>query len=431
MTLGEKLMSRQEADRYVLIEKHLEGRLTQREIARLSNVTDRTVRHWVRSYHAQGALGLVSKRRGTPSNNRLLPETKTQAIDLMTRLYPDFGPTFAHEKLTEVHGLILSVETLRKWMVESGLWKTRRVYKPKIHPMRPRRAYFGELVQIDGSPHDWFEGRSEPCTLIVFIDDATSALLWLQFAPAETTDIYLQGLREYLSTFGRPVAIYSDRHSIFRTTRYDEFEPGDTQFTRAIKSLDIQPIHANSPQAKGRVERANQTLQDRLLKEMRLRGIDNIHQANAFLPEFIQDYNQRFAKAPYHLEDAHRPLLHTQKQLNAILSKHFERKLDKHLCFQFNHQTYQLQLDKQKNRMKGKPVLLVQDISGELSCFLKDQSVPIKTITQNPEPVPIANHKTVNSLVKQTMPRKQPKSHPWKRQINQQIQMKQDKKLAS
>ena len=195
------------------------------------------------------------------------------------------------------------------WMAAQGLWRSKKRPGARIHQSRPRRSALGELVQLDGSSHAWFEERGPRCTLIVFIDDATSRLMALRFAEAESTEAYMRTLRGYLDQHGRPVALYSDKHSIFRVNQHDR--EGDlTQFTRVLKTLDIQPIHANTPQAKGRVERANRTLQDRLVKELRLGGIDDIESANAFLPEFIADYNQRFSVAPQNPQDAHRSVLH-------------------------------------------------------------------------------------------------------------------------
>ncbi len=210
-------------------------------------------------------------------------------MNLVRRHYVDFSPTFAHEKLTEVHHLAFSVETLRQWMIAAGLWLAKSRKKARVHQRRPRRPCVGELVQIDGSPHDWFEERAERCTLLVFIDDATSRLMALRFVPAETTQAYMETLRACLDQHGRPVALYSDKHSIFRVN-HPEHEGEVTPFSRALKTLDIEPIHAHTPQAKGRVERASQTLQDRLVKELRLRHINDMGQANAFLPEFIETY---------------------------------------------------------------------------------------------------------------------------------------------
>jgi len=254
----------------------------------------RQVKRLVSNYRLDGPKGLVSKRRGHPSNHRIADAVRQKALALVTRCYSDFSPTFAHEKLTECHHLKFSVETFRHWMIKANIWQPKRRKKMTIHPERPRRSRFGELIQIDGSPHDWFEGRSASCALIVFIDDATSKLMTLRFSPTETTQAYMETLDVYLGQYGRPAALYSDKHSIFRVDHVDH-EGELTQFTQALKTLDIAPIHANTPQAKGRVERANKTLQDRLVKEMRLNVINTIEEANEYLPIFMADYNQRFS----------------------------------------------------------------------------------------------------------------------------------------
>ncbi|EGP4635655.1 ISNCY family transposase, partial [Escherichia coli] len=260
--------------------------IIQEQAAARIGISIRQVKRLVQRYRNEGPSGLVSHRRGKRPNNSFSTEFRATVISLLKGRYADFGPTFACEKLREIHGLSLSVETLRKWMIEEGLWRERRRKIARIYQRRMRRPSYGELIQIDGSPHDWFENRGPRCTLIVFIDDATSALMALRFVPAETTRAYMETLRGYLNDHGVPLALYSDRHSIFRVNN-PEREGELTQFTRAIKTLGIEPIHANSPQAKGRVERANQTLQDRLVKEMRLQNISDIETANAWLPTFI------------------------------------------------------------------------------------------------------------------------------------------------
>jgi len=265
-------MSHKELDRLHIIQESLNRHITQEQAAARIGISIRQVKRLVQRYRNEGPSGLVSRRRGKRPNNSFSTEFRATVISLLKGRYADFGPTLACEKLREIHGLCLSIETLRKWMVEEGIWRERRRKFARIYQRRMRRPSYGELIQIDGSPHDWFEGRGPKCTLIVFIDDATSALMALRFAPAETTRAYMETLRGYLNDHGVPLALYSDRHSIFRVNN-PEREGELTQFTRAIKTLGIEPIHANSPQAKGRVERANQTLQDRLVKEMRLQGI--------------------------------------------------------------------------------------------------------------------------------------------------------------
>ena len=290
-------MSHKELHRLQIIQESINRHITQEQAAARIGISIRQVKRLVQRYRNEGPSGLVSHRRGKRPNNSFSTEFRATVISLLKGRYADFGPTFACEKLREIHGLSLSVETLRKWMIEEGLWRERRRKIARIYQRRMRRPSYGELIQIDGSPHDWFENRGPRCTLIVFIDDATSALMALRFVPAETTRAYMETLRGYLNDHGVPLALYSDRHSIFRVNN-PEREGELTQFTRAIKTLGIEPIHANSPQAKGRVERANQTLQDRLVKEMRLQNISDIETANAWLPTFIEAYNNRFATSP-------------------------------------------------------------------------------------------------------------------------------------
>ncbi|XXY98346.1 ISNCY family transposase [Acidithiobacillus sulfuriphilus] len=273
----------------------------------------------------------------SPGPNNAFPAAlREEALALVRTHYADFGPTLAVEKLAERHGHVVSAETLRQWMLAAGLWQARSRRVAAIHPRRPRRAGRGELVQIDGSPHDWLEDRGPRCTLIVFIDDATGALMALRLVPAETTQAYMETLRAYLQQHGRPVALYSDRHSIFRVNHPDR-EGELTQFTRALQTLDIQAIHAHSSQAKGRVERANQTLQDRLVKELRLQGIGDLEAANAFLPSFLAAFNRRYAVTPQNPIDAHRPVRHDAQEIDQILCLHHHRTLSKNLSFQFRN----------------------------------------------------------------------------------------------
>ena len=292
------------------------------------------------------------------------------------------------------------------------------------HQRRPRRPCRGELVQIDGSPHDWFEGRGPRCTLIVFIDDATSELLALRFAPAETTRAYLETLGGYLAQHGRPVALYSDKHSIFRVN-HPEREGELTQFTRALKTLDIEPIHANTPQAKGRVERANQTLQDRLVKALRLRNISDIDTANAFLPEFIEGYNRRFAVSPQNPTDAHRPVLHSTEELARILCLHHTRALSRNLTFQFKNREYQLQGQGKGYRLRGARVTLCEAFDGTVTVMHAGHILDYRILAQGEPPVPLDDEKSVHHTVEQAKARQQanskwkpPADHPWRRPLN-------------
>jgi len=292
-------MSPREITRMEVMQRLKEKRLTQKEAARLLDISVRQVKRLWQAYQQHGASGLISARRGRPSNNRLDAGVIQQARDLIYARYQDFG-TLAHQKLTEVQHLRLSRESVRRIMIKEGLWKPKRAKQPPVHQMRERRACYGELVQIDGSDHAWFEERGPKRTLLVFIDDATGQLGELWFVPQETFFAYGEASRHYLERYGKPVAFYSDKHSIFRVNQPRPLATtsGLTQFGRAMQELDIQIICASSLQAKGRIERANQTLQDRLVKELRLRGISDLQTGNAYLPEFHEDFNRRFAVVP-------------------------------------------------------------------------------------------------------------------------------------
>jgi hypothetical protein len=226
-------------------------------------------------------------------------------------------------------------------MIAAGIWKARNKPYRRVHPPRERRPCFGELVQIDGSPHDWLEKRGPRCTLLVFIDDATSRLLALRFSKLETTWGYLNLLRDYISTDGRPLALYSDRHSIFRSVHSEYAETRDTQLGQALRELDIELLCATTPQAKGRVERANRTLQTRLLRELRLRDIATIDEANEYLPEFIVDHNKRFAVDPRSPDDLHRSA--EGFDLPRILCYRHERIVSTERTFQIGQAVYAIE----------------------------------------------------------------------------------------
>ena len=243
-------MTQKATDRLSVIQQVVNRQLRQREAAVQLGLSIRQVKRLVVRFRQEGPPGLVSRHLGRRPGNALSKAVRQEIMGLVHERYADFGPTLACEKLVEQHGYRLSVETLRQWMIAEGLWMPKKRKAARIHQRRPRRPCPGELVQIDGSPHDWFEGRGPCCTLIVFIDDATSKLMVLHFVPAETTWAYLQTLRVYLAKYGRPVALYSDKHSIFRVN-YPEREGELTQFTRALKTLDIEPIHANTSPGQG------------------------------------------------------------------------------------------------------------------------------------------------------------------------------------
>jgi transposase len=406
-------MSNTEITRLGIMQKLKDRRLNQKEAARMLGISARQVKRLYRAYKAQGVWGLVNQRRGKPSNNRLDPKIVQQAIDLIYERYQDFGPTLAHEKLVEVHGLKLADESVRRLMIAEGLWKPKRAKKPPVHQMRERRACFGELVQIDGSDHDWFEGRAPRCTLLVYIDDATGQLGELWFVPEETFFGYCEASRHYFERYGKPVAFYSDKHGIFRVNQPRPLgtTSGLTQFGRAMQELDVEIICANTPQAKGRIERANQTLQDRLVKELRLCGLSDIDSANAFLPEFRSDYNRRFAVEPRSSHNAHRPLL-TSENLDISLTHQKIGTLSKNLTVQSNKVIYQIQSNRPDYALRNAKVMVCENAKGEVTILYKNNPLAYTIYQKSPRQAEVVDIKTLDHHPKLSKP--PAPNHPWR-----------------
>lgn len=400
----------------------MEGMLDQASAAGRLGISVRQVKRLKRRMQDEGTQGLLSKKRGKPSNRRTPDDVLEKAVALIGAHYADFGPTLACEKLEDVHKIKLSVETVRQAMLRAGLWKARRGAGARTHAMRERRARRGELIQIDGSPHDWFEGRAARCCLLVFIDDATSELMALRFVDAETTLGYMGLLEEHICTHGLPAAIYSDRHSIFQVNRGDRKDVShtQTQFARALEQLGIEGIQANSPQAKGRVERANQTLQDRLVKEMRLQGISSQAAANAWLPQFIRAFNRRFAVKPAAPADAHVPYAGTHANLRRILSIHMKRRLSSNLSCQLDGLLYQVQAASQGLALRGADVDLVTHPDSATEILWQGRVLPHTCSSKPVKQREAVDGKDVNRKVEQALARRtppQPIGHPWKRRM--------------
>ena len=314
----------QEWNRAEIVGACARGEITVAIAAQRLEITARQVLRLRKRFVEGGADAMAARHRGKPSNNQLKAGLAKDVLELVDKRYADFGPTFACEKLRDEHKLILSKETLRQLMIKAGLWTPKGVRRAALHQPRERRPCRGELVQIDGSRHDWFEGRGAACTLLVYVDDATGELLQLYFADTESTASYFEATRRYIGKHGKPQAFYSDRAAVFRSP----LPTNDTctQFQRALDQLGIELICAKTPQAKGRVERANRVLQDRLVKELRLDGIDTIEAANAWCRTYLPRYNERFARTPLSELDRHTPL-HIADDLELILTIRETRKL--------------------------------------------------------------------------------------------------------
>ncbi len=361
-------MSQSERERLKVVQQIEQGHWTQVEGARRLRLSARQVRRLQRRVAAEGDGGVVHRLRGRPSNRKIPANLQKQVLAEVRRRYADFGPTLAAEHLA-ASGRNVSRETLRRWMSAAGLWRSRRRRVRAVHVWRERRAAFGELVMMDSSPFRWLEDRGSQLQLIALIDDASSRL-WARFAEHDSTEENLRTLGGWLQRHGRPVALYTDKNSLFVTSRPVQWQeqldgqPALTQFSRALRELDIEWIAAHSPQAKGRIERLFRTLQDRLVKEMRLRGIETIEQANHYLEStFLPWWQQRFARLPRDPGDAHRRLERAQR-LEQILSIRVQRWVSPDHTVSWQGQRWGLQRDQVCAGLRGARVEIERRLDG-------------------------------------------------------------------
>ncbi|PZM11346.1 ISNCY family transposase [Rhizobium tubonense] len=392
--MGLIAMSERDLQRIEILSEVIAGRMTIVSAAHVLDLSERQVRRLLARIRTNGAASIRHKAIGRPSNNRMSDGVRDYAVAIVRERYADFGPTLAAEKLGERDGLRVSRETLRSWMVDAGLWLSRK-QRRTFHQPRLRREAYGELVQIDGSEHRWFEDRGDPCSLLVFVDDATGKLMQLRFVRSESAFSYFEALELYLHDHGAPIAFYSDKHSVFRVAKKEaKGGQGMTQFGRALCELNVEILCANSSQAKGRVERMNRTLQDRLVKELRLAGICDMEAGNAFLPGFMKHYNVRFAIVPARSDDLHRPMNLAPDRLAEILCKREQRYVGAQLTFSFERQRIMLEESDVTRGLVGRYVETYAYADGRLdvrwkghslpyTVFDKDQRVTHAAITEN------------------------------------------------
>ncbi|MFP2516955.1 ISNCY family transposase [Buttiauxella agrestis] len=368
-----------EINRTKILQDVIDRNLRPGQAAEMLGITPRHCSRLISRYRQSGPLGVTNRSRGCLGNRRL-PETLTERVlHIIRENYVDFGPTLAREKLEETHGLILGKETVRRLMIKAGIWVPRSKRAPRIQQPRYRRACTGELVQIDGCNHHWFESRAKPCTLLVYVDDATSCLMQLRFVKSESTFTYFVATRSYLEKHGKPMALYSDKASVFRINNKNAVGgDGYTQFGRAMHELNIQVICANTSSAKGRVERAHLTLQDRLVKELRLRGISSMEEANLYAEEFMDDYNRRFAKAPRHDFDVHRPL-EPDDDLAEVFTWREPRRVSKSLTVQYDKMLYLIEDNDLSRKAIGKYIEVWHYPDGRKELRLNGSVLPYST----------------------------------------------------
>lgn len=349
-------MTDRELYRLGIIQRVFDRALLQRDAADILELSVRQVQRLVGLYRTDGATAFASSRRGRPANNRINEEIRCKTLDLIRCHYSDFGPTLATEKLAERHHINLSVETVRNWMTADGLWRPHSRRRPRVYQPRYRRDCLGELVQIDGSHHDWFEGRAPKCCLLVFMDDATGRLMHLRFCDSENAFDYMMATRQYI-----------DKHAVFRVNGQESRRAGTTQFGRALRELAIELICANSSQAKGRVERVNKTLQDRLIKEMRLQNICSIAQANQWIENFMSDFNRRFSRPAKYPKDLHRPVIQCSQELDDIFAWQELRTLSKALTFQYDKIMYIVEPTEENTRIAGEKITVFDYPDGSIA----------------------------------------------------------------
>ncbi len=402
-------MSLKELKRLKVIQGVIDRHIRHKLAASMLRLSERQVRRLVRVVREEGDRGIIHKARGRASNRRKSEEVKKKVLKLYKQKYRDFGPTLASEKLMELEGTEISDETLRKWLIEAGLWKKKR--KSSSHRRwRPRKECFGEMVQMDGSHHEWLEGRGPELVLMGYIDDATNNI-YGGFYDYEGTMPAMDSFKGYVRKYGLPISVYVDKHTTYKSTRtltLEEelagMEEPLSQFERALDELGVDVIHAESPQAKGRIERLFGVLQDRLIKEMRLRGIKTKDEANDFLSEYFPRHNRRFRVKAANSTDAH-VKLPRYFDLNRYLCVKTVRTVRNDNTIAHNGKLYQIEED-----AGAKKVTVAERFNGSLHIVSKTKSLKYKKITERAKKE--ASDKRPPKQRKSYAP---PKDHPWRR----------------
>jgi transposase len=402
-------MSRREATRLHVLHQALEKKMTQREAAGLVGLSDRQVRRLIQRVRVEGDAGICHRARGKASNHRIPTRVKARALTLFRDEYRDFNLVHASEKLSEGHGISLHAETLRLWLKAAGIPYKQR--QPRTHRQwRERKAHCGELVQLDGSHHEWFEGRGPACVLMAYIDDATNTVAG-RFYAYEGTWPALDSLKRYIRQYGIPQGVYLDKHTTYKSWAQPTIEeeltdqPPRSQFEQCVAPLGIAVIHANSPQAKGRVERLFKTLQDRLVRELRLAGIASVAEANAFLTRYLPQYNRRFRKAAASAADLHRPAP-SSRALDRLLCLKEERTVKNDFTIAYHGVLYQL-----TQATRAKQVTVEERLDGTLHLTYRGHELRYRAIAVRPTKAAPESPRVLHAKT----PCFPPGDHPWRK----------------
>ena len=416
--MGYITMTKKDNERLIVITSLLQGIINATQAANKLGLTTRHIRRIKHEVKTKGAIGIIHKSRGRQSNNKISDEKVVKIVSLIKQKYVGFAPTFANEKLLENHKITIGTETLRQIMINHAIWKVKSRKKNKNHRQwRPRKEMYGIMQQYDGSYHDWLEGRAEEMCLLLSVDDAIGKITHAIFDYHEGVFPTFKFWQESIILNGKPRAIYLDKFSTYKVNHKNAQDNKEliTQFQRACQELDIKLIVAHSPEAKGRVERMFQTLQDRLVKEMRLAKINNIKQANKFLKTYIPKFNAQFAVVPTKRGDAHRILNKTNKNnLNNIFSRKNERVVMNDYTIRFENQYFQLSQQQPTTVYKKDKVIVSERIDGSIFLTLNEKNLNYSVLPKRPEKE--INIKLV-AISKDKTTYKPPANHPWRRQM--------------
>jgi transposase len=401
-------MSQKELKRLHVVHKVVEGALTQRQAAELVSLSERQIRRIVRRMGEEGEKGIQHRSRGKEPNNKLSGKLTEKIARLYRQKYQGFGPTLTAEKLFELEGISVSKETVRTVLIETGQWEKRR--KVSTHRQwRERKSCFGEMLQLDGSHHDWFEGRRPECVLMAYIDDATSKV-YGRFYEYEGTIPAMDSFKRYIRKHGIPMSVYMDKHTTYKSPAApsieDEINGTEplSEFGRALTDLEVTIIHAHSPQAKGRIERLFNTLQDRLVKELTLRGINTIEEANKYLDTYLSVHNKRFAVKAKEQDNLHREIPRGL-DLDKILCIRTIRALRNDFTVAHNGKLYQVE-----KAPGAKKVLMQERVDGEMLITHNDVRLPFREITTRPE-----KQQKPASMLRHSKGHTPSVDHPWKK----------------
>lgn len=406
-----------EQERYDIIRSCIAGDITNKEASLRLGLKIRQVQNIKRVVEKDGAVGVVHKSKGKTPPNVTDSDIVSKVVAFFKQeKHTDFGPTFAQEKLV-AQGVTMSTEALRLLMIEKDIWKPHKRRGPQIvRAWRERRECFGELIQFDGSYHDWMETGEKEC-LLASIDDATSSVIKAEFEDNEGVRAVFRFWRAYVKTYGRPVAIYLDKFSTYKVNHKNAVDNPEfmTQFERAMKELDVRVICANSPQAKGRIERSFGTLQDRMVKEMRLDDIKTRDACNEYIREkYLLDHNKRFSVPAKNIIDAHRPLTDDLRaRLSSIFSIQSKRKVNNDYTIQFEGRWFQLEATQDTPVYKRDEVTVEERLDDTLHIRLKNVYLKYHELPERPKPINVP----VVALTKREPDWKPPENHPWRRLI--------------